>query len=72
MYELQPEALIDLWYGPGPMRDVVENWQEVTWAGVATLRREAARIADPRLDELVKRAEGAPEDHPTARGWFGP
>jgi transcriptional regulator with XRE-family HTH domain len=57
MCELQPEALIDLWCGPGPMRDVVENWQEVTWAGVATLQREAARTADPRLDELIKRAE---------------
>jgi len=57
MCELLPEAIVDLWYGPGPLRDMVENWPDVLRAGLATLRREAARTADARLDELVKRAE---------------
>jgi transcriptional regulator with XRE-family HTH domain len=58
MCELQPDAIVDLWYGPGPLREMVENWQDVARAGLATLRREATRTADPRLDDLVKRAEG--------------
>ncbi len=57
MCALQPEEIVDLWYGPGPFRDMVENWPDVVWAGLATLRREATRSADPRLDALVKRAE---------------
>jgi hypothetical protein len=57
MCELEPEAIVDLWYGPGPFRDAVENWPDVAWAGMATLRREVTRTADPRLDALVQRAE---------------
>ncbi len=54
---LRPEDIVDLWFGPGPFREVVENWADVAWAGVAGLRREASRGCDPRLLELVRRAE---------------
>ena len=57
MSSMSPEAIVDLWFGPGSFRDVVENWQDVIWAGVAALRREAARAADPALMEALNRAE---------------
>lgn len=57
MCALQPEEIVDLWFGPGPFRDLVENWSDVVWAGVAGLRREASRFSDPRLDQLLRRAE---------------
>jgi transcriptional regulator with XRE-family HTH domain len=57
MCSLQPEQIVDLWFGPGPFRDLVENWTDVVWVGVAGLRREASRACDPRLLELVRRAE---------------
>lgn len=57
MCALSPEAIVDLWFGAGPFRDLVENWQDVIWAGVAALRREAARSSDPALTELLRRAE---------------
>jgi hypothetical protein len=49
---LQPEQIVDLWLGPGPFREIVENWVDVVWAGVAALRREATRFCDPRLVQL--------------------
>ncbi|MFO0618407.1 MAG: helix-turn-helix transcriptional regulator [Polyangiaceae bacterium] len=54
---MSPQAIVDLWFGPGPFREIVENWQDVVWAGVAALRREAMRATDPALTELVRRAE---------------
>src|SRR5215472_5618803 len=57
MCALQPEQIVDLWFGPGPFREIVENWVDVVWAGVAALRREATRFCDPRLEQLVQRAE---------------
>lgn len=57
MCRLSPEAIVDSWFGPGPFRELVENWQEVSQVGVASLRREAARTADPALARLVARAE---------------
>jgi hypothetical protein len=35
MCAMEPEAIIDLWYGPGPFGEMVENWPDVVWAGVA-------------------------------------
>lgn len=67
---LPPEAVVDLWFGPGPFRQMVENWQDVVWAGLASLRREAARATDPALVELLRRAEahtrGIPAPEPSA------
>lgn len=54
---LSPESIVDLWYGPGPFRELVENWQDVVFAGVAHLRREATHAADPQLLDLARRAE---------------
>jgi transcriptional regulator with XRE-family HTH domain len=58
MCSMSPEAIVELWFGPGPFRDMVENWQDVIWAGVAALRREAARASDLGLMALLRRAEG--------------
>jgi transcriptional regulator with XRE-family HTH domain len=57
MCSMSPEAIVELWFGPGPFRNLVENWQDVVWAGVAALRREAVRASDPALTELLRRAE---------------
>jgi len=57
MCSMSPEAIVELWFGPGPFRDVVENWQDVVWAGVAALRREMMRARDPALADLLRRAE---------------
>jgi transcriptional regulator with XRE-family HTH domain len=57
MFSMSPEEIVDLWFGPGPFRDLVENWQDVVWAVVAALRRESVRASDSRLTELLRRAE---------------
>jgi len=54
---LQPHEIVDLWFGPGPFRDMVENWPDVVWAGVAALRREATRSSDAQLLDLLQRVE---------------
>ncbi|MEZ4361916.1 MAG: hypothetical protein R3B48_17125 [Kofleriaceae bacterium] len=45
----QRRFFVELWFGPGPFRDLVENWQDVVWAGVAALRLNAAVTADAPL-----------------------
>ena len=57
MCSLAPADIIDLWFGPGPFRQVIENWPDVIWAGVTALRREVSRSSDPKLLELLRRAE---------------
>lgn len=57
MCSMSPEAIVELWFGPGPFRDLVENWQDVVWAGIAALRREVVRASDPELLEVLHRAE---------------
>lgn len=54
--EMSPEAIVDLWFGPGPFREVVTNWQEVVLAGVDALERDAAHASDPELEALARRA----------------
>ena len=56
--DMSPESIVDMWFAPGPLRHMVENWQEVVWAGIDSLRREAARTSDPRVLALLRRAEG--------------
>jgi len=56
--QMNPEAIVDQWFGPGPFRALVENWHEVVLAGVLALRRDAARCSDATLDALLRRAEG--------------
>jgi transcriptional regulator with XRE-family HTH domain len=66
---MAPEAVVDLWFGPGPFRKMVENWREVASAGVDGLRRDASRALDPEISELLRRAErhlaGLDEPPPT-------
>lgn len=70
MCELTPAAIVDLWFGPGLFRHMVENWQDVVLAGVASLRRDAAQTSDPTLADLLRRAEvhakGIPASEPSA------
>jgi len=54
---LEPEKLVDRFFGPGPWRDVLVNWAEAAAAWLARQRREIYRTADPRLEALVARAE---------------
>jgi hypothetical protein len=64
---LPAEALIDLWFGPGPFRDSVQNWPDVLSAGLAALRRDAAATGDPTVIALLHRAEsvaGQPSTRP--------
>jgi len=67
--QLSPQAVVDLWFGPGPFRDMVENWQDVLFAGVASLRRDATHSSDPAIVALLRRveayAEGLPHPEPS-------
>jgi hypothetical protein len=55
-----------MWFAPGALRDAVENWHEVFWAALATLRREAARASpdDGEISTLLARAELDARDVP--------
>jgi transcriptional regulator with XRE-family HTH domain len=70
MCELTPAEIVDLWFGPGLFRQLVENWQDVVLAGIASLRRDAARSSDPALSALLRQAEahakGIPAPEPGA------
>ncbi len=49
---------IEMFLGPGPFRQVVENWQEVAWVTLTRLRREVTLSGgDERLQALLTRAE---------------
>ncbi len=54
---MTPESIVDMWFGPGPFREMVENWRAVSAAGLDSLRRDAAAASDPSVDALVRRAE---------------
>lgn len=54
---LEPEDLIERYFGPGPWRDAVANWADVAAAWLARQRLEAHRTGDPRLQALITRAE---------------
>ena len=59
-----PEEAIDEFFGPGPMREMIDNWAEVAWSYADGRRHEAARTNDPRVIELAERVlkhlEGVP------------
>ena len=60
-----PVSLLEAFFAPGPMRDAIENWEEVAWAGLARLRREATdRGPDPELEAVIhqisERLRGVP------------
>jgi hypothetical protein len=54
---LEPEELVERYFGPGPWRDTVVNWTDVATAWLARQRFEAHRTGDPRLEQLITRAE---------------
>jgi transcriptional regulator with XRE-family HTH domain len=54
---LEPEELIERFFGPGPWRDTVMNWADVAGAWLSRQRLEAQRTGDPRLEELLTKAE---------------
>jgi hypothetical protein len=56
---LAPEAIADLWFSPGPFLERVENWQDVAWAGLSALRRDASTSVEPGLQALVARVEAS-------------
>jgi transcriptional regulator with XRE-family HTH domain len=53
---LEPEELVDRFFGPGLWRDALVNWSEAAAVWLARQRREICRTADPRLEALVARA----------------
>lgn len=62
--EVTPEQAVDAFFGPGPMRKLIENWAEVAWSYAEGRRHEAARTSNRRLIALAERAlrhlEGVP------------
>lgn len=50
------EEGIDSFFGPGPTREVIENWSEVAWAYIDARQVEARRSNHPRLIALTERA----------------
>ncbi|MEM7157125.1 MAG: helix-turn-helix domain-containing protein [Myxococcota bacterium] len=63
-----PEQSIDEFFGPGPMRTMIENWAEVAWTVADGRRHEAARANNPRLTELTDRILAHMKDVPRPRG----
>ncbi len=62
--DISPEEAVDAFFGPGPGREMIENWAEVAWAYVDGRRREVSRTNDARLRALTERALAHLEDVP--------
>jgi hypothetical protein len=69
--QLSPEQLIDTWFGPGPFRDQVQNWREVSQAGLTALRNAAADTGDPEVFSLLRRADSHSRGHGAGREELG-
>jgi hypothetical protein len=66
---LDAERSIALFFGPGPLREVLVNWPEVAHAGLDRLRTESrAQGHPPQLTRLVQQVErwleGTTRPHP--------
>ena len=60
-----PFNFVDGFLGPGPMREMIENFAAVGWMGLRRLRREVADSGpDERLQQLLERAEAYMKDVP--------
>ena len=60
-----PINLVDAILGPGPMREMIENFSAVGWMFLRRMRREVAGSGpDERLQELLERAEVYMRDVP--------
>lgn len=53
---LSAEQVVDLWFGPGPFRDGIQNWADIAHAGVIALAQDAATTDDPQTVALLERA----------------
>jgi transcriptional regulator with XRE-family HTH domain len=62
---MEAAAVIDLLYGPGPLRAAMVNWSVVAWSGLTRLRRESRALGLPSaLTTLTARVEGHLVDVP--------
>ncbi len=60
-----PINLVDAFLGPGPIREMIENFSAVAWMFLRRMRREVANSGpDERLRELLERAEAYMKDVP--------
>ena len=60
-----PISLVDAFLGPGPMREMIDNFSAVGWMFLRRMRREVADSGpDERLRELLERAEAYMKDVP--------
>ncbi len=60
-----PINLVDAFLGPGPIREMIENFPAVAWMFLRRMRREVADSGpDERLRELLERAEAYMKDVP--------
>ncbi len=60
-----PINLVDAFLGPGPIREMIENFSAVGWMFLRRMRREVADSGpDERLQELLERAEAYMKDVP--------
>ncbi|MGH1347009.1 MAG: helix-turn-helix domain-containing protein [Nannocystales bacterium] len=64
---MTPEQNIDAFFGPGPAREMLENWAELAWRDVDMRKQEAVRVGDARLHVLADRAEQHLADTPRPR-----
>ena len=62
-----PEDNVDAFFGPGPARQLIDNWAEVAWAAAETRRLEAMRSGNARLTALSDRALHHLRDVPRPR-----
>lgn len=63
--------MLEILYGPGPLRDSIVNWAELAWGGLEAVRRDARATGFPdRLMALIERMEtwleGVPRPEPRA------
>ena len=60
-----PINLVEAFLGPGPIREMIDNFSAVGWVFLRRMRREAANSGpDERLQELLERAEAYMKDIP--------
>ncbi len=58
-----PTNAVDTFLAPGPVRDMIENFDDVAWVFLQRLRHEIAGSGpDPRLHALLERAESYLKD----------
>jgi transcriptional regulator with XRE-family HTH domain len=63
-HDLALPNAVEAFLGPGPLREMVVNFEAVAWAYLRRLRSEVAEASDDRLLALVQRAEALLADVP--------